>query len=169
MEQSLKLSNNKLMLILSISFVISIFTVSCDTNKKLTKHNQERILIFGDSILKTGTIIYNNRNIWARFLELNIDDIKNLTKKQITQLYDSAPYIILLRDGLKYSKNSPQLSLTICKGKDIIIKKNEMVFNKYAIISVENIVLYKIKNEYNDSKVRLVFCKNDWNNGNGTD
>lgn len=162
MVQSLKLSNSKLMSIFVISFVISIFFVSsCDTKKKIINNSQEKILIFGDSIIKTGTIIYNSQDISARLLEVNKEDIKHLKKQELIKLYDSAPYIILLRDGLKYSKNSPLLSLTLCKGKEIIIKHKEMVFNKYAIISVENILLYKIENEYNDSKQRLVFCKND--------
>jgi|GEM_PF-2155101 len=154
-------SDNKKKFFLSI--ILSIFLVKCGTtSQKQFSNNQYKEIIFGDSIVKSGYIIYDNENIVAKFIELKDISIENLTEKKILSLYNESEYIILLREGLKYSTKSHLISLTMCDlDKKIIINKEKLLFRRYSVVKIDDFLFFNVTNKFGDSKKRLVFCKND--------
>lgn len=163
MVQLLKSSNKKSFLSVLVILLVCIFFIECGTASKniSSKQSQSRLVVFGDSILKTGIIIYDSKNKSARLLESDSVSIDNLTKRKLNDFFDSAGYIILLRESIKYSYKPRRLSLTLCKGKEIIIVSEKLLYNRYAVIKVKKFMFYEVINENQDSKKRLVFCKDD--------
>lgn len=156
-----KSDNKKIIFLLSI--ILSIFLVKCGTtSQKQFSNNQYKEIIFGDSIVKSGYIIYDYKNIAAKFIELKDISIENLTEKKILSLYNESEYIILLREGLKYSTKSRLISLTMCDlDKKIIINKEKLLFKRYSVVKIDDFLFFNVTNKFGDSKKRLVFCKND--------
>lgn len=155
-------SDNKFFVCL-LYIILSIFLAKCGTiHQKQFSSNQYNEIIFGDSIVKSGYIIYDSKNIAAKFIELNDMSIENLTENKILSLYNESEYIILLREGLKYSTKSHLISLTMCDlEKEIIINKEKLLFKRYSIVKIDNFLFFNVINKFGDSKKRLVFCKND--------
>jgi hypothetical protein len=155
MEQLLKLISK--IFYTATAIVICIACISCKSQHTRTSDK----LVVGDSLNKSGFILYDNKNVRAYFFEEGSIP-KAPSREIINHLIKDSKIIILLRDGLRNKNESDYLSLTLCStDKRFIIDKEKLLFNRYSLISVDNYKFYQVNRQYSDNRKRYVFCKHD--------
>lgn len=118
-------------------------------------------LLIGESVVKSGFILFDNKNIKAYFIEAE-DFSQPPSRRMIKQFINNSKTIILLRNGLKNTDKSNYLSLTLCStDKKFVIDKKKLLYNRYMLIKIDNYLFYRVNRKYSDNKKRYLFCKND--------
>jgi hypothetical protein len=118
-------------------------------------------LNLGSNILMTGYLIYDDSNGRAFFIEEKelTNNLKFNKKRNIKKLINNSTKIILIKGGLERFKESQFLSLTLCnKDERLIVKRSELIFNRYYIVKLENYNFIISDRIYEDNKKRYLFC-----------
>lgn len=160
MEQLSKLSKNVWIFIFPFWIITSLSIKGCKISHRIVDRNKP--LEIGDTLSLRGYIIYDNKKGIASLLEMKNLNIKKLSKSDILKLFKISTNIILLRNGLEKYKNSEYISLTLCnKDPRLIVKNNQLLYNRFYIAKLENFLFYKVNRTYIDNKRRLMFCEKE--------
>lgn len=160
MEQLSKLSKNVWIFIFPFWIITSLSIKGCKISHRIVDRNKP--LEIGDTLSLRGYIIYDNKKGIASLLEMKNLNTKKLSKSDILKLFKISTNIILLRNGLEKYKNSEYISLTLCnKDPRLIVKNNQLLYNRFYIAKLENFLFYKVNRTYIDNKRRLMFCEKE--------
>jgi len=134
---------------------------SCKTKYNTPVKSVMTLSKVGDSIKKTGYLIYDSREEFTSFIESKSIDINNISKKDIIKMINRAKYIVLTREGLNKFKESKYISLSLChiNDKRLVVETNNLLYKRFYIVYLEDFVFYSSLKDYPDSKQRLFFCK----------
>lgn len=158
MEQSSKLIR-KTFWILCLIISTNLLFVNCQTNNISKNHQYEKLNV-GDSITKSGILIFDSKSGMAYFSENNTTSLSS--KNKINKIIKDSKYLILLRKGLNTHSTSDYLTLSLCANDSrLIVNMKQLLFDRYAIIKLDNFVFYKINREYKDKKTRLIICEGE--------
>lgn len=144
-----------------ILIIFSFTFFSCKPNHNTPVRGDMTLSKVGDSINKTGYLIYDSKKEFTSFIESKFIDINNFSKKDIIKMTNQAKYIVLTREGLSKFKESKYISLSLChiSDKRLVVEQNKLLYKRYYIIYLEDFVFYLSLKNYTDSKQRLFFCK----------
>ncbi len=163
METLLKLNKRKHIFMFFMFLIFSVISLGCSSSHKNITLNPNQDFKIGDTINMSGYLIYDGKKGIALFLEKEALNIERLSKDDIFKLISESTNIILIRDGLEKYRNSEFISLTLCnKDERLIVKKKELLFNRFYIVKLENFTFYKVSKKYEDSKSRFLLCKEEW-------
>lgn len=141
----------------SCLLIILLFLVSCSIQKP--KNEYKKIILSSDDVFKSGTIIYDYQKVKAYFINKKLTD-NTIKKSEIRKLISNPASIILLDQSILLYTKLDSFNLSSCSNdKSLIIRKKELVYNRFQLIPVKNEQFYKVERKYDDFIERIVLCK----------
>jgi hypothetical protein len=145
---------------------IIIIIFCCTFFSCKTKHNSPVRGVMthtkvGDSIRKTGYLIYDSKKEFISFIESDSIDINSFSRRNIINMTNQAKYIVLLREGLNKFKESRYISLSLCHVSDkrLVVEINNLLYKRFHVVYLKDYAFYLSMKDYADKKQRLFFCK----------
>ena len=134
---------------------------SCKTKHDSPIRDVMTLSKVGDSINKTGYLIYDSKKEFTSFIESKFIDINNISKDDIIMLTNQANCIVLTRKGLDKFKKSNYISLSLCHANDkrLVVDTTNLLYKRFYIVYLEDFEFYVSLKSNPDSKQRLFFCK----------
>lgn len=139
---------------------ILVLNQGCRAQKDIESYIEENRIVVGDSLVKSGYIIYDYKKVRAYLLEDTSLDVDNLLETDIRKYISNADFYILLRSSLRTHKTSDTLELTLCyRRPEFLITRDRLIFKRYQFIKIEDLIFLEVDNDYSDMKRRLMFCE----------
>lgn len=145
--------------IIFIIFCCTFF--SCKTKHSTPVRGAMTLSKVGDSIKKTGYLIYDSKKEFICFIESDSIDVNSFSRRKIIKMTNQTDYIVLLREGLNKFKENKYISLSLCHVSDkrLLVETNDLLYKRFYIVYLKDFTFYLSLKKYTDKKQRLFFCK----------